>query len=158
VFLSVSGEELGLWGSDWYGDHPTWPLARIVADINIDMIGRAGGADGEPIAMQITPSHQHEKFSSIVRDAVALGQKFEIAFTSGDTYYTRSDHFNFARRGVPVVFFCDGEHPDYHMVTDTADRLDYRKMEAIARLAFWTGWNVANAKAKPKNLGVQPSW
>ncbi len=158
VFLSVSGEELGLWGSDWYGQHPTWPLERIVANINIDMIGRAGGGAGEPIAMQITPSHQHEKFSSIVRDAVALGKLFDVAFTSGDTYYARSDHYNFAKRGVPVVFFCDGEHPDYHMVTDTADRLAYDRMEAVARLAFWTGWNVANAKTKPKELGPQSGW
>jgi hypothetical protein len=157
VFLSVSGEELGLWGSQWYAEHPTWPLDKIVADINIDMIGRAPGENGA-IQMQITPSHQHEKFSSIVRDGVALGAKFGITFTSGDQYYERSDHYNFARKGVPVVFFCDGEHPDYHKVSDSADKLAYPHMEAIARLAFWTGWNVAEAKARPTELGKQPSW
>jgi hypothetical protein len=57
-----------------------------------------------------------------------------------------------------VVFFCDGEHPDYHQVTDTADRLHYDRMEAVARLAFWTGWNVANDKGKPTTLGPQPGW
>jgi hypothetical protein len=157
VFLSVSGEELGLWGSEWFGEHPTWPLDRIVANVNIDMIGRAGG-DGDRIAMQVTPSHQHDKYSSIVRDAVARGANFGIEFTSGDQYYQRSDHYNFAKRGVPVVFFCDGEHPDYHQVTDHADRLDYGRMEAVARLAFWTGWEVAQAKGKPQELGKQPDW
>lgn len=158
VFLSVSGEELGLWGSDWYAANPTWPLDKIVANVNIDMIGRAGKADGGALLMQITPSHQHEKYSTIVRDAVGLAKHFGIAFTSGDTYYQRSDHYNFAKHGVPVVFFCDGEHPDYHQVTDTADRLDYVGMEAVTRLAFWTTWQVANGKSRPQELGKQPQW
>lgn len=158
VFLSVSGEELGLWGSDWFATHPTWPLAKIVANVNIDMIGRAGGGEGEPTRMQVTPSHRHEQYSTLVREAVVLGDRLGIAFTSGDTYYERSDHFNFARRGVPVVFFCDGEHPDYHQVTDTADRLDYGRMEAVSRLAFWITWQTAHGKDRPAPLGARDSW
>ena len=157
VFLSVSGEELGLWGSDWYASHPTWPLERITADINIDMIGRPGDKDGGT-QMQITPSHEHAKFSSLVREAVGLGRHFGITFTSGDQYYERSDHYNFAKHGVPVVFFCDGEHPDYHQVTDTADRLDYVRMEGIARLAAWSGWLAATSKTRPQELGRQAGW
>ncbi len=65
---------------------------------------------------------------------------------------------NFAKQGVPVVFFCDGEHPDYHQVTDTAALLHYDRMEAVARLAFWSGFNVANDKGRPKELGVQDRW
>ena len=75
-----------------------------------------------------------------------------------DNYYFRSDHYNFAQKGVPVVFLCDGEHPDYHQVSDSADRLDYARMETIARLAFWTGWQVAEAKDRPIELGVQSDW
>ena len=157
VFLSVSGEELGLWGSHWYSENPTWPVDKIVANINIDMIGRAKAADGA-IKMQITPSHEHAKFSTMVQRGVALGAKFGIQFSSGDTYYARSDHYNFAQKGIPVVFFCDGEHPDYHQVSDTADRLDYPSMEAIARTAFWTGWEAANDKDRPKELGKQAGW
>lgn len=157
VFLSVSGEELGLWGSDWYASHPTWPLDKIVANVNIDMIGRAGDRDGKT-QMQITPSHEHAKFSTLVRGAVALGDLFGIEFASGDTYYERSDHYNFAKHGVPVVFFCDGEHPDYHQVGDSADRLDYVRMEAVARLAAWSVWVTANAKGRPEELGKQPGW
>jgi len=157
VFLSVSGEELGLWGSAYFADNPTWPKDRITANINIDMIGRAGRRDGK-ILMQITPSHEHQKYSSIVQSAVATGELFNIEFTSGDTYYRRSDHYNFAKLGIPVVFFCDGEHPDYHQVTDHADKLDYAAMEAVARLAYWTAWRTADAKGKPKDLGRRDDW
>lgn len=157
VFLSVSGEELGLWGSDWFGEHPTWPLDKIVANVNIDMIGRAG-TDPQRIDLQVTPSHLHEKFSTLVREGVQLGKHFGITWSSGDQYYHRSDHYNFAKRGVPVVFFCDGEHPDYHQVGDHPDRLDYAKMEAIARLAFWSGWLAAQQKGRPQELGAQANW
>ncbi|MBK8098356.1 MAG: M20/M25/M40 family metallo-hydrolase [Planctomycetes bacterium] len=157
VFLSVSGEELGLWGSAWFADHPTWPLDKIVADVNIDMIGRATEASGKTV-IGVTPSNSHGKYSTMVREAHRLADLLGMTFTSGDQYYERSDHFNFAKKGVPVVFFCDGEHPDYHQVTDHADKLDYPKMEQVARLAFWTGWQVANGKDKPKDLGPQNGW
>ncbi len=157
IFLSVSGEELGLWGSEHFADNPTWPVKRIIANVNIDMIGRAGGTPERP-QMRITPSYAHQKYSTIVRDAVELGGKFGIQFTSGDTYYQRSDHYNFAKKGIPVVFFCDGEHPDYHQVTDHADKLGYAAMESVARLAFWTAWNVADADARPQDLGRQKGW
>ena len=154
VFLSVSGEELGLWGSHWFSENPTWPLDKIVADVNIDMIGRAV-TDGGKIGMQITPSADHAKFSTLVQNGITIGAKFGITFTSGDQYYERSDHYNFARLGVPVVFFCDGEHPDYHKVTDSPDKLDYVSMEAIARTACWTGWDAANDKDRPREVGKQ---
>jgi hypothetical protein len=157
VFLSVSGEELGLWGSKHYSEHPTWPLDRIVANINIDMIGRAE-KDGSGCKIQITPSKDHPKYSSLGRLAAQIAPKFEVSFTSGDAYYERSDHYNFAVKGVPVVFLCDGEHPDYHQVTDHADALDYANMERIARLLCWTGWSVANQKERPKELGAQQDW
>jgi Zn-dependent M28 family amino/carboxypeptidase len=157
VFVSVSGEELGLFGSRYFSEHPTWPLDKIVADVNIDMIGRCTEQDGKTV-IQITPSFSHPKFSSIARGAAQLAKTFGVLLTSGDQYYERSDHYNFAQKGVPVVFFCDGEHPDYHQVTDSPDRLDYPRMETIARLAFWTGWQVAEAKDRPTEIGVQPGW
>ncbi|MBM4060030.1 MAG: M28 family peptidase [Planctomycetes bacterium] len=157
VFLSVSGEELGLWGAAWFGEHPTWPIERLVANLNVDMIGRAGGA-GDSIELLATPSHQHARYSTLVRDAVRLGQKFGISFASGDRYYERSDQAVFARRNVPVLFLCVGDHPDYHQVTDHADKLDYGKAEAIARLAFWAAWTAAQQKGRPQELGAQPGW
>jgi Peptidase family M28 len=157
LFVSVSGEELGLFGSRYFSEHPTWPLDKIVADVNIDMIGRCAEQDGKTV-IQITPSFAHPKYSSIARSAAQLAKVFDVTLTSGDQYYERSDHYNFAQKGVPVVFFCDGEHPDYHQVTDSPDRLDYPRMETIARMAFWTGWQVAEAKDRPTEIGVKADW
>ena len=157
IFLSVSGEELGLWGSKHYAENPTWPLERIVANINIDMIGRAEKS-GDGCAIQITPSKDHPKYSSLGRLAAQLAPKFSVSFTSGDAYYERSDHYNFAVKGIPVVFLCDGEHPDYHQVSDHADALDYANMERIARLLCWTGWTIANQKERPTEIGRQADW
>ncbi len=157
IFLSVSGEELGLWGSAFYADNPTWAADQIIANINTDMIGRSG-PESEPMQVTVTPSNRHAMFSTLVRDAAAFGEQLGMSFESGDKYYMRSDHYNFAKKGIPVVFFCNGEHEDYHQVSDTADKLDSAKMERIARLAFWTGWNAANADERPSKLGKQDDW
>lgn len=157
IFLSVSGEELGLWGSAYFAENPTWAADKIVADVNTDMIGRSGPESG-PKEVMITPSNRHAKFSTIVQDAAGFAEALGLSLTSGDKYYTRSDHFNFAKKGIPVVFFCNGEHEDYHQVTDTADKLDGDKMQLLARLAFWTGWAVANADETPRTLGKRESW
>ena len=157
IFLAVSGEELGLWGSEYYSDNPTWPLPRLVANINIDMIGRATELSGVD-EISVTPSHSHPEYSTLVRSSLGIARKLGIGFTNGDRYYRRSDHYNFARKGVPVVFYCDGEHEDYHKVTDHADKLDYGKMEGVARLAYWTGWEAAEADGRPQTLGDQTDW
>ena len=157
IFLSVSGEELGLWGSGYFAEHPTWPLADIVADINTDMIGR-NGPESSAMEVTVTPSNGHAMFSTLVQEAARFGADAGITFTSGDKYYMRSDHYNFAKKGIPVVFFCNGEHEDYHQVSDHADKLDGAKMERIARLAFATGWATATADARPRTLGKQPEW
>lgn len=157
IFLSVSGEELGLWGSAYWSDHPTWDLDKVIADVNTDMIGRSGPESG-PTEVTVTPSNHHDMFSTLVRDAAGFAGALGLTFTSGDKYYMRSDHYNFAKKGVPVVFFCNGEHEDYHQVTDHADKLDGAKMERIARLAFWTGWNAANADDRPRKLGRRADW
>ncbi len=158
LFVSVSGEEEGLWGSHWFSENPTWPLQKIVADINIDMIGRVADLSG-PRGISVTPSFSHNEFNTLVRDAVRMGSALGVTeFTSGDKFYQRSDHYNFARKGIPVVFFCDGEHEDYHKVTDHADKLDYEKMELITRLAYWVGFAAADARERPKALGSQSGW
>lgn len=157
VFLAVSGEELGLWGSAYYADNPTWTEGPMVANINTDMIGRSGPESG-PDEVTVTPSYQHRMFSTVVQEAARLGEVMGIEFISGDKYYQRSDHYNFAKKGIPVVFFCNGEHEDYHQVTDHADKLDAPKMEKLARLAFWTGWQLANDEELPRTLGRRSDW
>ena len=157
VFLSVSGEELGLWGSAYYADNPTWTDGPMIANINTDMIGRSGPESG-PDEVTVTPSYKHRMFSTVVQEAARLGEVMGIKFVSGDKYYQRSDHYNFAKKGIPVVFFCNGEHEDYHQVTDHADKLDGPKMEKLARLAFWTGWELANDEDLPRTLGSRSDW
>lgn len=157
IVLSVAGEEEGLWGSKHWAEHPTWPIESVVANVNIDMIGRVADLSGAD-EISITPSYQHPKFSSIARHAAGLAASLGLGLTSGDKFYERSDHYNFAVRGIPVVFFCDGEHEDYHKVTDTADKLDYAKIERVARLAYWVGHEVANAATRPEEIGRQTGW
>jgi hypothetical protein len=157
IFLSVSGEELGLWGSKHYSENPTWDVESLVANVNIDMIGRVAELSGAN-EISITPSFRHPKFSSIARGAAGLAARFGMGLTNGDQFYERSDHYNFAVKGVPVVFFCDGEHEDYHQVTDTADKLDYEKIQKVARLAYWIGHEVANDDERPREIGRQASW
>jgi len=157
IFLSVSGEELGLWGSAWFAANPTWPVEKIAANINTDMIGRSGPESKEN-EIGVTPSFEHEMFSTIVQEAARKAKAFGLTLVGADKYYMRSDHYNFAKLGIPVVFFCDGEHEDYHMVSDHAEKLDGNKMERSARLAYWTGWEICNAKGLPETLGRRNDW
>ncbi len=157
IFLAVSGEEKGLWGSAHYAKNPTWPIDKVLADINMDMIGRSTKKVPHN-AIAVTPTNRMSKYSTLTRDAVFLGQAFDLEFKSGDKFYARSDHINFAKMGIPIVFFCDDEHPDYHMVTDTPDKLEYDKLEKLARLAFLLGYRVATGALIPERLGRQPSW
>lgn len=157
VFLSVSGEELGLWGSAHFADDPTWPLERTIADINIDMIGRLTDSAGRD-EIEVTPTFRHAKYSTLVQEASRLAGLMGMRLTNGDQYYERSDHYNFARKGIPVVFFCNGEHPDYHKVTDEVEKLDFEKMERVARLAYWLGYSVADTPARPRDLGSRSGW
>ena len=157
IFLSVSGEELGLWGSEYFSDNPTWPLELIIADINIDMIGRLTATAGRD-EIEVTPTFRHNEYSTLVQGAAGIAERMGMKLTDGDQYYQRSDHYNFARKGVPVVFFCNGEHPDYHKATDEVQKLDFAKMERVARLAFWTGFEVIGERARPRRLGSRDSW
>ncbi|HMS16006.1 MAG TPA: M28 family peptidase [Planctomycetota bacterium] len=157
IFLSVSGEELGLWGSEAWAKDAPWPTEKTIANINIDMIGRSTEKVPES-AISVTPTHTHKAYSSLAREAAFLGQALNLSMESGDRFYSRSDHFNFAKRGIPVVFFCDDEHPDYHMPSDTADRLEYEKMERVARLAFLLGYRTQGREGRPEVLGRREEW
>ena len=157
VFLSVSGEENGLWGSSYYTAHPAWPLDKTVAVINMDRIGRTG-PNAKRLAVTVTPSYEHKAFSSLSQQVATIAEQLGLQVESGDTWFAQSDHFPFSERGVPVVSFSDGENADYHQLTDDADKLDGEKMERIARLAFLTGWAVANAQERPRVLGRRDAW
>jgi len=156
VFLSVSGEEKGLWGSEWWCDHPTIPLTDVVCDINIDMVGR-----NDPDAVGATPSPAHEDYNSLVARAVELGPQsgLRVTWTAPaasedlvDNYYTRSDHYNFAAKGIPVVFFFSGVHEDYHRTTDDVEKIDRAKITRMVDLVGRLATDTANAAGRPHKI------
>jgi hypothetical protein len=148
IFLAVSGEERGLWGSDWFATHPPVPAERMVANINADMIGR----NWRDTIVVI--GKEHSDLGATLARVVA--RHAELGLTAIDdlwpeqNFYQRSDHFNFARRGVPILFFFNGTHPDYHRPSDSPDKIDAEKLARVAQLMFWVGLEVANAPQRPQ--------
>jgi hypothetical protein len=148
IFLTVSGEEKGLWGSDYFSQHPPVPMHAIVADLNIDMIGR----NWKDTIVAIGKEHS-DLGATLNRVAAAhpdLNMKPIDDIWPQENFYFRSDHYNFARKGVPILFFFSGTHADYHQVGDSPDKIDAEKTSRIAQLIFYLGLDVANAPGRPK--------
>ncbi len=148
VFMTVSGEERGLWGSAYFADHPTVPLASVVADLNSDMVGRNAKDTLAVIG------REHSNLGATLDSVAAKHPELNIK-PVGDLWpqeglYFRSDHYNFAKKGVPILFFTTGLHPDYHQVTDSPDKIDAEKEARFARLVFYLGLAVANAAQRPQ--------
>jgi hypothetical protein len=153
LFLANSGEEEGLWGSQFYTDHPTYPLDKTDVDLNIDMIGRIDpnrkigdstnyvyvvGSDKLSTDLKPISEGNNKKYSKM-----ELDYKFDDPADPERIYY-RSDHYNFARKGVPIIFYFDGIHADYHRPTDTPDKINYDQLEKRARFVFYTAWEMAD--------------
>lgn len=153
VFMTVSGEEKGLWGSEYYTNHPLFPLAKTSVDLNIDMIGRID----EKIATADSTNYVYvigdDKLSSElapITDSInntythmMLDRKFNDP-NDPNRFYYRSDHFNFAQKGVPVIFYFDNMQSDYHKKTDTPDKIYYPLQAKRAQFVFYTAWTMAN--------------
>ncbi|OJW15634.1 MAG: hypothetical protein BGO49_15410 [Planctomycetales bacterium 71-10] len=153
LFLWVSGEEKGLLGSKWFADHPTLPEgSRIVADINLDMISR-----NDPAKIGATPSPSLPDYNTLVVDAAEAtrAEGLEMLFDT-DPFYGRTDSYNFAAKGVPVIFFFAGLHEDYHKPTDDVEKADVEKAARVARAAFRLGWKAAQAPEAPKKVRARP--
>ncbi len=153
IFITVSGEEKGLWGSAYYGDHPTFPLDKTTADLNIDMIGRIDPKRKNGDSTNYVYVVGDDKLSSDLKPiSESINKKYtklELDYKYNDPkdterIYYRSDHFNFARKGVPIIFYFNGTHNDYHRPTDTPDKIDYVQMAKRAQLVFYTAWEMAN--------------
>ncbi len=154
VFMTVSGEERGLWGSQFYSDHPTLPLENTVADLNIDMVGRyfnnqPGWRDTISV---IGKEHSTlgEVANRVAREHPELHMQLVDDMWPSENFYFRSDHYNFARKGVPILFFFNGTHPDYHQVSDTVDKIDAEKEARVLQMLFYIGLEVANADERPQ--------
>jgi Zn-dependent M28 family amino/carboxypeptidase len=154
VFLANSGEEEGLWGSDYYTSHPTFPLEKTTADLNIDMIGRTDSSRKVGDSLNYVYVVGDDKLSTDLRmisEAVNKNYlKMELDYKFNDpndpnNIYFRSDHYNFAKHGVPIIFYYDGMlGADYHRPTDTPDKINYPLMAKRAQLVFYTAWDMAN--------------
>lgn len=147
VFMTVSGEEKGLFGSRWYSDHPVFPLERTVAALNIDMIGR----NWRDTVVAI--GKQESSLGATVDSVADAHPRLDMTVVEDrwpeQNFYRRSDHYNFARRGVPVLFFFSGVHEDYHQPSDEVGKLDYGKTARITRLIYLLGRRVADADRPP---------
>lgn len=151
LFLWVSGEEKGLLGSEYYASHPVFPLEYTIADINVDMVGRVDEKHAANpnyiyvIGSDRLSSELHQINETVNRDFTQL--ELDYTYNAEDDpnrYYYRSDHYNFARKGIPSVFFFNGSHADYHRDTDTVDKINFEKMARIGRLVFHNAWQLAN--------------
>jgi hypothetical protein len=152
VFMTVSGEEKGLWGSEYYSNHPIFPLEKTTADLNIDMVGRIDPDYKGDSLNYIYTIGDNKLSSDLSKILSAVNKKYsrlQIDKKFNDPndpnrFYYRSDHYNFAKKGVPIIFYFNGVHADYHQPTDTPDKINYPLMEKRARLIFHTAWEIAN--------------
>ena len=153
VFMTVSGEEKGLLGSEYFADHPTLPLEKVTANLNIDMIGRSDPKRTLGDSLNYVYVVGDDKLSSDLRPiSEAMNKKYtklELDYKYNDPndkelIYYRSDHYNFAKNGVPIIFYFNGTHADYHKPTDTPDKINYTLMARRAQLIFYTAWEMAN--------------
>ncbi|PZR22842.1 MAG: peptidase M28 [Citrobacter freundii] len=153
VFMTVSGEEKGLWGSNYYSNHPIFPLDKTTADLNIDMIGRIGEEylkDKDSVNyVYIIGDDKLSTDLAPITDEVNKTVKMKLDRKYNDLndknrFYYRSDHYNFAEKGVPIIFYFNGVHADYHRPTDTPDKINYKLMAKRGQLVFYTAWEMAN--------------
>ncbi len=148
IFLTVSGEERGLWGSRFFAENPPVPMSQIVADLNMDMVGR-----NWPDTIAVI-GREHSDLGSTLDRVAAAHPELNMTPINDiwpqENFYRRSDHFNFAVKGVPILFFFNGTHPDYHQVGDSPDKIDTDKEARIARLVFYLGYEIATAPQKPQ--------
>lgn len=157
IIMPVSGEEKGLLGSQYYTLHPTVKLENIVADLNIDMIGRRDEKykDNPNYVYAIGSDKLSKELKVINEDCNNKHDQLILDYMYDDPndpnkYYYRSDHYNFAKNNIPVIFYFNGVHEDYHKSTDTFDKIEFDKMEKITRLVFYTAWELANREERLK--------
>lgn len=184
IFLWNGGEEKGLWGSQYFAEFPPVDLSKVVADLNIDMIGRTKGPDfkdpdkshvlvnpGE--ILLVGPNVSSDDLEQTIEKVNNSYQKLTLNHfydatapdkthdnlgptARGQRIFYRSDHYNFAKVGVPIVFFTTGLHPDYHRPTDTPDKLDFHEMVIVSKTISAVGWELSQEQGRPKLNGNLP--
>jgi len=177
IFLWVTGEEKGLWGSQYFNQFPPIDITKVVADLNMDMIGRTKtpGYVDPPQYKLVDPneifvvgpnisSDDLEKMMETVNNGyqkMVINHFYDTTAPdathdnlgpqpNGQRIFYRSDHYNFAKNGIPIAFFTTGLHPDYHRLTDSPEKLDYKEMQAVSKTVAALGWVLANTATPPK--------
>ncbi len=156
VILHVSAEEKGLLGSEYYTENPLYPLEDTITNLNVDMIGRTDptrDSDNDDyiylIGTDRLSSMLHETSERVNKKTVNLELDYRFnAWDDPNRFYFRSDHYNFAKNNIPVIFYFSGTHEDYHMPTDTADKIRYDLLTKRTKLIFHTAWEIANMEEK----------
>jgi hypothetical protein len=165
LFIWHAGEEKGLWGSDYYTSNPTVPINSIITQLNVDMIGRyqKPGDENHPQNKRL-PKQQEVFTIGNKMMSTELGQiadevnasflklNFNSQYdgpTHPDQFFYRSDHFNYAKRGVPIIFFMDGDHADYHQPSDSIEKINFEQMQNVARTIMAIGWRLSNIPKRP---------
>jgi Zn-dependent M28 family amino/carboxypeptidase len=148
IFVTVSGEEKGLWGSEYFASNPPVPVKQMVAGLNMDMIGR-----NWPDTI-VAIGKEHSDLGATLNSVNAAHPELRMTAIDDrwpeERFYFRSDHYNFARKGVPILFFFNGIHEDYHEVTDSPEKINSEKQARILKLLFYLGQEVANAPKRPE--------
>lgn len=157
VFLHVTGEEIGLYGSKYYTENPIFPLTNTVADLNVDMIGRVDDKHlNDPNYIYLIGSDRLSQDLHDISEAVNKkyeGLNFDYTFNAKNDpnrFYYRSDHYNFAKNDIPIIFYFNGVHDDYHEATDTVDKINFELLTKRSQLIFYTAWELANREEKPR--------
>ncbi len=151
LFLHVTGEEIGLYGSRYYTENPIFPLENTICDLNIDMIGRIDPEkkDNPNYIYLIGSNKISQELQDVSTEVNNKYTKLDLDYKFDDPddpnrFYYRSDHYNFAKNNVPIIFYFNGVHEDYHKITDTPDKIEYDLMAKRAQLIFLTAWEIAN--------------
>jgi hypothetical protein len=166
MFIWHAGEEKGLWGSEYFADNPTVPIGSIITELNIDMIGRYQnpGDENHPqnkalpkqgeiflIGSRMMSTELGEVSDSVNKSFLNLSFNFKYDDPNDpEQFFYRSDHFNYAKKGVPIIFYMDGSHADYHQGTDSIEKINFEQMEKVTRTIMATGWELANRATRPK--------
>ncbi|MBL6658246.1 MAG: M28 family peptidase [Flavobacteriales bacterium] len=156
LIMPVSGEEKGLLGSKYYADNPIYPLENTIANLNVDMIGRIDDYHDNANYVYLIGSDRlstelHQISEEVNQKYINL--ELDYKFNEEDDpnrYYYRSDHYNFAKNNIPVIFYFNGVHADYHKASDTVEKINFEKIEKISRYIFLTAWELANRDERPK--------
>ena len=156
LFLNVTGEEKGLVGSRYYTENPVFPLKNTVTNLNIDMIGRIGeGMENSGDYVYLIGSDKlSTELHNLSEEVNSKYLNLNLDYTFNDEndpnrFYYRSDHYNFAKHDIPIIFYFNGVHEDYHRPTDTPDKIEYDLLAKRAKLVFLTAWEVANRDERP---------